>query len=131
MSLKRRTESLEFNERYADKDSRETDGIICQVAPCHDIYVPIELYASHMTQYHDHRCEECGRNLVTECLLQLHLEELHNPFTSKSNLLYGCFEQHCVEKFKCHQDRIAHLKNVHGYPDGFHFDVVRNGKCYQ
>lgn len=105
-------------------------GITCQEYPCISVYVPIDLYPSHVQQYHDHCCAQCGKNLVTENLLHIHLDEVHNPFNAGNSVQYRCFEERCGELFSSHKDRVCHLMKVHEYPDTFDFDVVRNGQPF-
>ncbi|QLQ78884.1 hypothetical protein HG537_0B02320 [Torulaspora globosa] len=105
-------------------------GVTCREPPCMNVYLPIELYQCHIEQYHDNRCVECGKNLVTESFLRLHLEEMHNPFNSGNGVRYSCFEDQCDEKFCSHQERISHAVKCHQYPENFHFDIVQNGQPF-
>lgn len=105
--------------------SGKGDGIICNELPCNGTYVPIELYPSHVDQFHDHICISCQKNFGSGYMLELHLEECHNDF--RSTTMVQCFEATCNTKFSSHKDRILHLKDVHYYPDCYHFDVIYNG----
>lgn len=104
-------------------------GITCWEHPCSNVYVPIELYTSHVQQYHDHCCAQCGKNLATDRLLNLHLEEMHNPFNA-DRARYHCFEELCKEDFETQRERIKHLIEAHNYPESFDFDIVRNGSQF-
>lgn len=129
MPLKRFIRNSKHTGEQLEINARGSNGIVCQEFPCNAVYVPIELYAIHMRQYHDHCCEECQKNLVNEHLLQLHLHELHNPFVTHMN--YRCFEEQCDEQFNSHSERTAHLKSVHRYPETFNFDIVKDGACFE
>ncbi|QLL31370.1 hypothetical protein HG536_0B02330 [Torulaspora globosa] len=115
---------LDFTRKTADV------GVTCQEHPCVNVYVPIELYQCHVQQYHDNRCVQCGKNLVTENFLRLHLEEMHNPFNSGDGIRYRCFEEQCDEAFYSHQERVSHAVKSHQYPESFDFDIVQNGQLF-
>lgn len=104
-------------------------AVLCQEAPCVLKEIPLELYHEHAMQYHEHRCEACLRNFVTERLLELHLEEFHNPFASKSVL--KCFEPGCNKQFCTHSQRVRHLRDDHNYPETFNFDIIQEGYIFQ
>lgn len=109
------------------EDSQTPSGntIICEEPPCTSSKIPIEIYLEHVQQYHEHRCEACGGNFVTERLLELHQDELHNPFDLRLPL--KCFEANCTQEFKTQDQRIHHLHVQHSYPDSFDFNVVSKG----
>ena len=90
---------------------------------------PIELYTEHVQQYHEHRCEACWGNFVTEKLLEIHQEECHNPFRQKSSL--RCFESNCVQEFNTQDQRIDHLLKEHNYPNTFDFYIIARGYTFE
>lgn len=108
---------------YNEYQSHER--IICNQYPCVLNSVPLELYHLHIEQYHEYICEDCNINLTSKYLLDIHLEEIHNPF--RKSLIFLCFESNCLETFLSHYDRIMHLKKVHYYPASFNFDLVYKG----
>ncbi|GAV53395.1 hypothetical protein ZYGR_0AI06790 [Zygosaccharomyces rouxii] len=103
--------------------------IVCQEPPCFLNHVPIELYNEHAQQYHEHRCEACHGNFVTEKLLEIHQEEFHNPFRQKSTL--RCFEPDCIQEFNTENQRIDHLRNEHNYPETFDFYIIARGYTFE
>lgn len=115
-----------FEDSDRNNDERSDDRVIvCQEPPCILNKVPVELFSEHAMQYHEHRCEACLGNLVTERLLELHLQEYHNPFISNKKL--QCFEPNCSQLFSTHGQRVYHLRDDHNYPETFDFNILQNG----
>lgn len=130
MQRKRSFGSLHHETLYENNKIDLQQYIICQQPPCANESMPIELYPSHVEQYHDYRCESCQKNLVNEMLLELHLEECHNPFHLGTEMQLRCFESQCSEKFASHSERTEHLQIVHQYPSNFDFGIIQSGASF-
>lgn len=130
MPRKRSFGSLHHENLYENDKINPQQYITCQQPPCANESIPIELYPSHVEQYHDHRCESCQKNLVNENFLQLHLEEYHNPFQLGEGIQLRCLESQCPKKFASHSDRIEHLQIVHRYPSNFNFSIIQSGHSF-
>ncbi|SCU94275.1 LANO_0E06260g1_1 [Lachancea nothofagi CBS 11611] len=120
--MKRRLE----DEDHTKSSEVNNNGIICNEPPCDHEYVSLDLFHAHVNQYHDNVCDACGMNLVTQRILDLHLEECHNPFLATIGT-YNCWERQCDAHFESHTLRIEHLKKVHLYPDNYDFNIVYMG----
>lgn len=103
-------------------DFHGSNMILCDESPCYNIWIPIDLYSSHVEQLHQHVCLQCHKNLVKEYWLELHTEEMHNPFNLKP--VFNCLEENCSLKFETQEQRISHLKLVHYYPSTFNFSIL-------
>lgn len=119
------------HESVQDEDYYVSNGynVICQEPPCTLSHVPIELYNEHVQQYHEHQCQACSGNFVTEKLLEIHQEEFHNPFNR--NCLLRCFEPECIQEFNTQEQRIDHLRSEHNYPETFDFDIIARGYTFE
>ncbi|KAF6832061.1 zinc finger protein [Colletotrichum musicola] len=105
-------------------------------------------YEAHYIKAHTNRCIECGRNLPSEHLLNVHHEECHDSIaavrrergehTVRHPLLasydihqhraqYSCFVEGCERKCMTPQKRRMHLIDKHMYPKNFFFAVTREG----
>ncbi|CCD22938.1 uncharacterized protein NDAI_0A07840 [Naumovozyma dairenensis CBS 421] len=101
-----------------------TNGILCNESSCCNNFIPIELYDFHVSQCHDHQCSQCLKSLPNQYRLQLHIDELHNPFkNNQQKQSLRCFKEECSVRFETHQDRISHLCKIHDEPGFLDFDV--------
>lgn len=102
------------------------NGIICNESPCENNFILLEFYPSHVENYHNNRCSKCKQNFISNHILNLHIDECHNPFLNEFDNL-KCFEVHCNETFENHNERIKHLIKKHDYPSFFDFDMIFSG----
>lgn len=109
-------------------------------------------YEAHYHRFHTNRCIECRKNFPTNHLLDIHIEECHDPLAkvardkgehtvserrhssdfcrgqSCSNMVqYSCFVEGCERKCKTPQKRRLHLIDKHMYPKNFFFAVTKEG----
>ncbi|KAM5351544.1 hypothetical protein ACJ41O_004267 [Fusarium nematophilum] len=88
-------------------------------------------YEVHYQKSHTNRCLECHKNFPSEHLLNVHIEEYHDPLVSvkreKGEHTYSCFVEGCERKCMTHQKRRMHLIDKHMYPKNFFFAVTRDG----
>ncbi|KAJ4262199.1 hypothetical protein NW757_000464 [Fusarium falciforme] len=88
-------------------------------------------YEVHYNKSHTNRCLECRKNFPSEHLLNVHIEECHDPLVTvkreKGEHTYSCFVEGCERKCMTHQKRRMHLIDKHMYPKNFFFAVTRDG----
>lgn len=112
-----------------DKDNsirNPEEGITCDEAPCSNNFIKLEHYTNHVENYHNNRCSKCQQNFVSNYILNLHINECHNPFINEFEQL-SCFEPNCDVTFDTHQQRVQHLIEKHQYPPFFDFDMIFSG----
>ncbi|KAL4883294.1 hypothetical protein BJY04DRAFT_185286 [Aspergillus karnatakaensis] len=94
-------------------------------------FASYEDYEVHYQQAHVNRCTECGRNFPTELLLNLHIEENHDPLAAarreRGEKTYGCFVENCERKCSTPQKRRMHLIDKHMFPKTYNFYIVNDG----
>ncbi|KAL7821551.1 hypothetical protein V8C44DRAFT_314962 [Trichoderma aethiopicum] len=88
-------------------------------------------YEAHYHRFHTNRCIECRKNFPTNHLLDIHIEECHDPLAKvareKGEHTYSCFVEGCERKCKTPQKRRLHLIDKHMYPKNFFFAVTKEG----
>ncbi|PTB43303.1 uncharacterized protein TrAFT101_001861 [Trichoderma asperellum] len=88
-------------------------------------------YETHYHQFHTNRCIECRKNFPTDHLLNVHIEECHDPLArvarEKGEHTYSCFVEGCERKCMTPQKRRLHLIDKHMYPKNFFFAVTKDG----
>lgn len=105
----------------------------CSLPPHREtlVFSSYEEFDSHYSKDHSHRCLECGRNLPSPHMLDLHHEECHDTFVAlkreKGEHTFSCFVEGCDRKCMTPQKRRLHLIDKHMYPKNFFFAVTRDG----
>ncbi|KAL1895290.1 hypothetical protein Cpir12675_003307 [Ceratocystis pirilliformis] len=84
-------------------------------------------YEAHYARDHSYRCYECHRNLPSEHLLDVHIEECHDAFTAVKRERGEKTVKSCERKCSTPQKRRMHLIDKHLYPKNFFFAVTRDG----
>ncbi|KAH0494219.1 hypothetical protein TgHK011_000847 [Trichoderma gracile] len=88
-------------------------------------------YEAHYHKFHTNRCIECRKNFPTNHLLEIHIEECHDPLAKvareKGEHTYSCFVEGCERKCMTPQKRRLHLIDKHMYPKNFFFAVTKEG----
>ncbi|KAK1245223.1 hypothetical protein MKX08_004852 [Trichoderma sp. CBMAI-0020] len=88
-------------------------------------------YEAHYHNFHTNRCIECRKNFPTDHLLNVHIEECHDPLArvarEKGEHTYSCFVEGCERKCMTPQKRRLHLIDKHTYPKNFFFAVTKDG----
>lgn len=120
--------------RSDDNESMDTGElrITCLLPPCHQQPRHFNLYLTyqhHMSINHDYVCDECHRKFPLMKLLEIHIDECHNPFVAiasdQGRPVYQCFE--CPDKFVLPKIRNQHMMDTHHYSPQFKFDIVTRG----
>lgn len=88
-------------------------------------------FEAHMLNYHHYICQECDRKLPSGFLLDLHIEENHDPFfdlkKDKDAQAYRCINKQCKGLFKSKEERKEHMVLEHAYPINYNFDLIDFG----
>ncbi|OQE92412.1 hypothetical protein PENNAL_c0007G08259 [Penicillium nalgiovense] len=97
-------------------------------------FTSYEDYEVHYLQSHVNRCSECSKNFPTGHLLNIHIEENHDPLAAarrargdKTKYKYGCFIEDCERKCSTPQKRRLHLIDKHMFPKTYNFYIVNDG----
>ncbi|GAA6015494.1 hypothetical protein JCM11491_004371 [Sporobolomyces phaffii] len=100
---------------------------VCQAPP--STYA----FAQSSTDKHKHIDEDgaaCGRIFPDQNLLDLHLQECHDPVTQvlqqRGDKTFECLDRNrgCLKKFSTPKNRRLHLIAEHGYPKEWFFGVT-------
>ncbi|RYO78943.1 hypothetical protein DL766_008620 [Monosporascus sp. MC13-8B] len=125
----------ELDESPIEGDSESSPGIVMRCSlPPHREVLPFRSYGDYEVHYskaHVNRCVECGKNLPSEHLLGVHIEECHDAFAAvrreKGEHTYSCFVEGCDRKCRTPQKRRQHLIDKHLYPKNYFFAVTKEG----
>ncbi|KAI1378192.1 hypothetical protein F4677DRAFT_385804 [Hypoxylon crocopeplum] len=116
-----------------DSNDSNTFTMKCSLPPHRDVmsFKTYAEYESHHNRTHTNRCVECGKNLPSEHLLNVHIEECHDVFAAvkreKGEHTYSCFVEGCDRKCRTPQKRRSHLIDKHMYPKNYFFAVTKEG----
>ncbi|PHH82688.1 hypothetical protein CDD82_5138 [Ophiocordyceps australis] len=116
-----------------DSASAEKAAMHCSLPP-HSATIDFaspDDYESHYLNTHTNRCLECHKNFPSAHLLELHVQECHDPLVliqrERGQRTYSCFVSECQRKFQTPQKRRMHLIDKHMYPKNFFFAVTKEG----
>ncbi|KAH3903100.1 uncharacterized protein SCDLUD_000712 [Saccharomycodes ludwigii] len=108
---KKRTRSEEkVNNTLSSVDNNSY--IRCQLDDCNNINIRKEFYEEHFETYHEFLCEACHKNFINDFILNLHIEENHDPFNYKRKRV-KCFDQGCKKMFTTKEERKIHFLTCH------------------
>ncbi|RYP25795.1 hypothetical protein DL768_011827 [Monosporascus sp. mg162] len=124
----------ELDLESAPEDDKSSSVVMRCSLPPHREVLPFRSYGDYEVHYskaHVNRCVECGKNLPSEHLLGVHIEECHDAFAAvrreKGEHTYSCFVEGCDRKCRTPQKRRQHLIDKHLYPKNYFFAVTREG----
>lgn len=138
MSKRARSNSNETS----NDDLRKTDNveITCMNPPClksPPCFQTYSEYELHILNYHTFICKDCHKKFPSNNLLNVHIEENHDPFFSikkeRGMKVYKCFqfssnsEQGCKKICSDRKKRRLHMIDKHGYPKDFNFRIIDQG----
>lgn len=120
-----------MSKRRLDQEEH-THQILCDLAPC--TATPFEThlqYTAHLKSVHHHRCLECNLLFPSNDILQLHIDENHNPLLlvkqERGEKIFRCVSRGCDKVCSTPKNRRLHMIDKHGYPRDFKFDVINRG----
>ncbi|KAI0168377.1 hypothetical protein BJ166DRAFT_590822 [Pestalotiopsis sp. NC0098] len=123
----------ELDESAIDDSTASTAAMSCSL-PGHREPLSFRTYTEYEAHYikaHTNRCSECRKNLPSDHLLNVHIEECHDSFAAvlreKGEHTYSCFVETCDRKCRTPQKRRMHLIDKHMYPKNFFFAVTKEG----
>ncbi|KAJ5343135.1 Zinc finger C2H2 [Penicillium brevicompactum] len=94
-------------------------------------FTSYENYEVHYLQNHVNRCSECSKNFPGSHLLNIHIEENHDPLIAarraRGEKTFGCFIEDCERKCSTPQKRRMHLIDKHMFPRNYNFFIVNDG----
>ncbi|KAF4473474.1 hypothetical protein FAGAP_13079 [Fusarium agapanthi] len=114
-------------------DEENTIAMRCNLPPHREplAFRSYDEYEVHYNKSHTNRCLECHKNFPSDHLLNVHIEEYHDPLVivkrEQGEHTYSCFVEGCERKCMTHQKRRMHLIDKHIYPKNFFFAVTRDG----
>ncbi|KAJ5146308.1 uncharacterized protein N7515_000872 [Penicillium bovifimosum] len=120
--------------KFLDSDINLLPEVMhCSLPPHRETlsFTSYEDYEVHYLQSHVNRCSECSKNFPTSHLLNLHIEENHDPLAAarraRGDKTYGCFVENCERKCSTPQKRRLHLIDKHMFPKSYNFYIVNDG----
>lgn len=135
--MKKRKKENSFDEESFTNTENFNLKIICEFSPCNRNSIILDnhdSYEMHILTYHSHVCLKCKKRFPSKNILELHIDENHNPFLKiqKENgeKVFKCFEffsNKCKKTFISAKKRKFHLIDKHGYPEDFDFKILYNG----
>uniref|UniRef100_A0A8C5H310 Zinc finger protein 511 n=1 Tax=Gouania willdenowi TaxID=441366 RepID=A0A8C5H310_GOUWI len=108
--------------------------LACHISGCSGTFSTLEDYEHHYNTLHRHVCCSCRRSLPSARLLDIHIQEWHDPlFTilAQRQDMYQCLVEGCGLKFSTSKHRKEHLIRIHKYPPDFRFDRGKKEKGAQ
>ncbi|KAK9462068.1 uncharacterized protein V1516DRAFT_607725, partial [Lipomyces oligophaga] len=95
------------------------------------IFHDIQNYEQHYRLLHSQVCLDCKKRFPSAYFLELHIAEIHDPFTAarrdRGEKIYKCFDEYCDKLCSTPQKRRMHLIAKHGFPKEYMFNVVAYG----
>ncbi|KAJ5512327.1 Zinc finger C2H2 [Penicillium fimorum] len=120
--------------KFIDSDTNILPEVMhCSLPPHRETlsFTSYEDYEVHYLQSHVNRCSECSKNFPTGHLLNLHIEENHDPLAAarraRGDKTFGCFIEDCERKCSTPQKRRLHLIDKHMFPRSYNFYIVNDG----
>ncbi|GJC80629.1 zinc finger protein 511 [Colletotrichum liriopes] len=126
--------ATKFTELGPSAEAKPEDvAMNCSMPPHREVltFKSYDEYETHYVKTHTNRCLECGRNLPSEHLLNVHHEECHDSFAvvrrERGEHTYSCFVEGCERKCMTPQKRRMHLIDKHSFPKNYFFAVTKEG----
>ncbi|KAI5964512.1 ZNF511 [Candida theae] len=97
-------------------------------------------FQNHFLTFHEYQCLSCDKIFPSRYILELHIDEYHNPFSKlhgtkvregkeidEASILLRCLCETCDMTFNSSQLRTDHLIEHHNYPETFPFNITSDG----
>lgn len=111
-----------------EADNVVKDTIPCNALGCTQRFTSLLNYENHYRSAHQHTCLTCHRAFPSEHLLDVHIQENHDPLfaiLAERQNMYQCLVESCGVKFPNPDDRRQHMIKVHCYPANFRFHRLK------
>ncbi|OKL57553.1 hypothetical protein UA08_07130 [Talaromyces atroroseus] len=122
LQLSEQTSSPPAKVTVSDDPQPQLQPMWCSLPPHRDTiaFASYNEYESHYLRYHVNRCSECGKNFPTQHILDIHIEEHHDPLIlarrDRGEKTFSCFVEGCERKCSTAQKRRRHLIDKHMFP---------------
>lgn len=106
----------------------DNEVIPCGAVGCSQTFSSLLGYENHYNSAHRHTCLTCHRALPSAFLLDVHIQENHDPLFAilvDKQSMYRCLVESCLQKFESPDSRRQHMIKVHHYPSNFRFHQLR------
>ncbi|KAK6460132.1 hypothetical protein DFJ63DRAFT_264065 [Scheffersomyces coipomensis] len=130
---KRQREDTNEDEVIINKDHQRVD-IVCNTPPCNEnpiIFSDYAAYENHITTNHTFLCEACHKRFPSQLILNIHIDENHNPFNKikqeNGEKVFKCFAIGCTKLCRTPKNRRLHMIEKHNYPKDFKFNIINRG----
>lgn len=139
MSKRPRDEDDSTLEKYLEAGrDLETGQLVCRMPPCYNkpkIFGDYPSYELHMINFHTHICQKCKKRFPSQIILDIHIEENHDPFFAlkreRGEKVYRCLNfsntNGCRKLCSDRKKRRLHMIDKHGYPKAFNFGIIDHG----
>lgn len=105
--------------------------ITCVLPPtCHSspsIFYSLPEFESHYNNFHSIVCLECQKSFPSQHILNLHITEFHDPFSSlrkeRGHNIYECFVDTCSHVSANPHERQQHAIQFHKFPQVSRFHI--------
>lgn len=92
-------------------------------------------FQTHFLTFHEYQCLTCNKIFPSRYILDLHIDEYHNPILKAQSERKGgedksilrCLSENCAITFTSLDLRIDHLINHHNYPETYPFNITSQG----
>lgn len=106
----------------------EKEIIPCSVIGCSQVFTSLLGYENHYNTIHRHTCLTCHRAFPSAFLLDIHIQENHDPLFAilvHQQSMYRCLVESCMDKFASCDSRRQHMIKVHHFPSNFRFHRLK------
>jgi len=116
---------LDTSELHEDHDSSDAEEFLCGEHGCQQTFRSVAAFQRHYQQWHRHTCIQCKKAFPTDHLLELHIEESHDPFfeiQESKKPMYRCYLPSCAQRFMTAAERKDHAIRQHDFPSDYRYD---------
>lgn len=106
--------------------------IECPFLPCNNkVFATYLEYEHHIITHHNYECLECQCIFPNSTLLNIHIDENHNPIAAikqqRGESIYKCLSDNCSQLFLTSTLRQQHMIQTHNYPNEYPFYIINTG----
>ncbi|KAL8617835.1 hypothetical protein ACOMHN_040183 [Nucella lapillus] len=111
-----------------DNERAVKDTIPCSILGCMQTFTSLLSYENHYKSAHGHTCVTCHRTFPSAYLLDIHIQENHDPLfaiLAERQPMFRCLVESCGDQFSAPDARRQHMVKAHSYPANFRFHRLR------